>query len=181
MLALTAIGLRAVEVVTHWKDIGNVIKSVFDAIGSAVDAIGGAISQVGQAFVWVGKEAIKLWSSTPLGGIIGFLGNLLGGNLAGAATSLAKGFTFGQVNLTPASLGAGPSVQPSQSSNTSVPATQHRAGDHTTTIHNVINLDGRTIAENVVHHVQKGAAMYERRVAPRHHRGDEGCGSADPR
>jgi hypothetical protein len=119
----------------------------------AASSIGNAIKNVWNGIVAILKEAYKLFSDTPLGGLFNAGRDILGGNFTGAAGALVQGYTFGGVSL--------PASQSTTPSNSSVPAVQHRAGGGDThlTSHTTVNLDGRQVAEQVVHQVQKRAAL----------------------
>jgi hypothetical protein len=147
LLALTAIALVAVEVITHWKAVTSTVVSVFNSIGSAVGGVWAGLKTGFVAVINFISKMINTFIIDPLNAVL-TVGGL---------------FNVGQSIPTIPGIGGqspgGPTPQSARPANSSVPAVQHRAGDVHSTIPVVVNIDGRTVAETVVHHVQKRAAL----------------------
>jgi hypothetical protein len=151
LLALTAIAILAVEVVTHWKQVSGAVVSVFNAIGSAVTKVWDGLKRGFVVVINFITGMINKFIIAPLNAVLS-LGGLFGGGPIPNIPSIG--------GSAPSAAGAGPNRQASLSANASVPATQHQAGGdihHHITVQSV--LDGRVVAENTVHQVQKKVAL----------------------
>ena len=141
-LALTAIGLIIIEIITHWKEVKRVAVDAWNAIASALKPVWSMIKDIYDALKWI----------------------------VGAAKSIAGVFSFGAPTPTGAAVGlpAGQSLLQYgrghpyvPSANTSVPAVSHLAGgsNQAIVLHHTTTLDGRVISEELVHHVLKRTAL----------------------
>jgi hypothetical protein len=103
---LIGLGIMAlVEIGLHWKQFEGLVVGAWHGVSSAVssawkwieNAVGTGVNWIWSKIKWLAGEAKKLIADTPLGGIIGFGSNLLGGHVGRAFGDLAQGYTGGIV------------------------------------------------------------------------------------
>jgi hypothetical protein len=142
-LALTAIGLLIIEIITHWSQFKKVGVDAWNAIKAAVQPAWKFIMDIYDAMKWI----------------------------VGAAKSIAGLFSFGGATPTGAAVGlpAGQNLlqygrgHPYTGVPSSVPATTHYAGSsnkgQAIVLHHTTMLDKRVLAEEVVHYAQGRSAL----------------------
>lgn len=100
---LVIVGL--VEMIEHWRQVEQVATSVWHGVSTAVSdawgwikrTVSDGVNWIWSKLKWLGSEAEKFIADTPLGGLIGFGSNLLGGHVGHAFGDLAQGVTGGVV------------------------------------------------------------------------------------
>lgn len=103
IVGLVLVGL--VELIEHWRQVEAAVVSVWQGVSGTVtsawrwieNTVSKGVDWVWSKLKWLGDEAKKLIADTPIGGLIGFGSNLLGGHVGRAFGDLAQGVTGGVV------------------------------------------------------------------------------------
>lgn len=160
LVTIAIVGLVGVtiELVSHWHHVEQVASSVWHSITGAVStawhdiehAVSSGANWVWSKIKWLGDEAKKLWSDSPLGGLVGFGSNLLGGHVGRAFGDLAQGATLGAYQANTGTIGMpGRNVWQNQAGQVDV---------HIQPQTTQVNLDGREVARAVTRAVLQKAA-----------------------
>lgn len=155
MLALTALALLATVIITNWHQVSGAVMTVLNAIGTAATDIWDGLKTGFKDVVDFIVGLINKFIIAPINAVL-TIGGLF--NIGQSIPNIPS--PFGGGGASQKGPMGGPYTQANQASNSSVPSVTHRAGgDIHTAIPITVNIDGRTVAETVVHHIQKRAAL----------------------